>query len=131
MKAKTMRERLFVYASEHFGAQPEYLWERTPQHAVLRRSSNEKWFAVIMKVDGSKIGREKGVIYDIVNVRCSPLMTGSLLAMDGIVPAYHMNKERWVSVLLDGSVDEEQVMSLIDMSYELAGRSGKAVRHSR
>ena len=84
-----------------------------------------------MLVDGSKIGREKGVIYDIVNIKCSPLMTGSLLAMDGIVPAYHMNKEGWVSVLLDGSVDETQVMSLLDMSYELTGQSGRAVRTSR
>ena len=128
MKARNMRERLFGYASDHFGAQPEYLWERTPQHAVLRRSDNAKWFAVIMKVDGSKIGQEKGIILDIVNVRCSPLMTGSLLAVKGIVPAYHMNKESWVSVMLDGSVDEEQIMSLLDMSYELAGRSGSGKR---
>ncbi|WP_303834292.1 MmcQ/YjbR family DNA-binding protein [Ruminococcus flavefaciens] len=128
MAPKTMREKLFEYAAERYGAQPEYLWERTPQHGVLRRRDNEKWFAVIMLVDGSKIGREKGVIYDIVNIKCSPLMTGSLLAMKGIVPAYHMNKENWVSVLLDGSVDETQVMSLLDMSYELAGQSGRAVR---
>lgn len=131
MAQKTMRERLFEYAKQRYGAQPEYLWERTPQHCVLRRRDNEKWFAVIMKVDGSKIGHEKGVIYDILNVKCSPLMTGSLLAMNGIVPAYHMNKENWISVLMDGSVDETQLMSLIDMSYELAGQSGRAVRPSR
>lgn len=128
MKSKSMREKLFKYAAERFGAEPEYLWKRTPQHGVLRRSDNDKWFAVIMLVDGSRVGREKGVIYDIVNIKCSPLMTGSLLAMDGIVPAYHMNKENWVSVLLDGSVEETQVMSLLDMSYELAGQSGRAVR---
>lgn len=128
MKSKTMREKLFKYAAERFGAEPEYLWKRTPQHGVLRRSDNDKWFAVIMLVDGSRVGRENGKIYDIVNIKCSPLMTGSLLAMDGIVPAYHMNKENWVSVLLDGSVEETQVMSLLDMSYELAGQSGRAVR---
>lgn len=128
MKKKTMRDKLFRYAAGHFGAEPEYLWKRTPDCAVLRRSDNGKWFAIAMNVDGSKIGFEKGKIYDIVNIKCSPLMTGSLLAMKGIVPAYHMQKEQWVSVLLDGSVDEEQVKSLIDMSYELAGQSGGSKR---
>ena len=128
MRKLTMCEKLFEYAAERFGAEPEYLWERTPQHGVLRRSDNDKWFAVIMNVDGSKVGLEKGIKVDIVNVKCSPLMTGSLLAMKGIVPAYHMNKESWISVLLDGSVDDKQVMSLLDMSYELAGQGGSGKR---
>ena len=128
MRKLAMREKLFEYAAERFGAKPEYLWSRNPQHGVLRRSDNDKWFAVIMNVDGSKVGLEKGISVDIVNVKCSPLMTGSLLGMKGIVPAYHMNKENWISVLLDGSVEEKQIMSLLDMSYELAGQSGKRLR---
>lgn len=40
-----------------------------------------------------------------------------LIQEDGIMPAYHMNKLHWISVLLDGSVPEEKVRELIDMSF--------------
>ena len=118
------REKLFAYALERYDTKPEYLWSSSAEHGVLRCDSNDKWYAIVMKVDGSKIGLEKGRKVDIVNVRCSPLMTGSLLAMKGIFPAYHMQKAQWVSVLLNGSADDEQVKALLDMSYELASRSG-------
>lgn len=37
----------------------------------------------------------------------------------GFRPAYHMNKQRWVSILLDGSVDIDNIRTLIDTSYDL------------
>lgn len=40
-----------------------------------------------------------------------------LIKQDGIIPAYHMNKQNWVTVLLDGSVKKEQVYDLIDASF--------------
>jgi predicted DNA-binding protein (MmcQ/YjbR family) len=124
----SLKEKLFEYARERYGSEPEYLWKRYPEFAVLRCSANKKWYAIVMSVDGKSLGLEKGVKYEIVNVKCSPLMTGSLLAMKGILPAYHMQKEQWVSVMLDGTVDEEQLLSLMDMSYELASQSGSGKR---
>ncbi|MBR5683136.1 MAG: MmcQ/YjbR family DNA-binding protein [Ruminococcus sp.] len=127
MAALKMRDRLFAFAAERFGTKPEYLWSRTPDCAVLR-CSNDKWYAIVMDVDGSKLGRPELGKVDIVNVKCSPMMTGSLLAVDGIFPAYHMNKESWISVLLDGSVDIEQLKALLEMSHELSGKSGSGRR---
>ena len=40
----------------------------------------------------------------------------------GILPAYHMNKENWISILLDGTVDVEQIFTFLDMSFELTAR---------
>ena len=37
-----------------------------------------------------------------------------------VVPAYHMNKRHWVSIILDGSMSEEQVFQLIAESYKLS-----------
>lgn len=34
-------------------------------------------------------------------------------------PGYHMNKEHWNTILLDGSVQEEELLAWIDESYEL------------
>ncbi len=36
-----------------------------------------------------------------------------------VLPGYHMNKDHWNTVLLDGSVPEEEILSWIDESYEL------------
>jgi len=36
-----------------------------------------------------------------------------------VLPGYHMNKEHWNTVLLDGSVPEEEILSWVDESYEL------------
>ena len=65
-------------------------------------------------------GREGDV--EVMNVKVDPLLAGSLRTQQGILPAYHMNKERWISVLLDGSVPLAQALALLDMSFELTQR---------
>ena len=47
-----------------------------------------------------------------------------LVFLFGIMPAYHMNKMHWVTVLLNGTVPEKRVLELIDMSF-LATASAK------
>lgn len=116
---------VFKYALETFDAKPEYLWAKDPDSAVLRRSDNNKWFAVIMRVTEDKLGLESGGAVDIIDVKCDPLMVGSMRMNDGVFPGYHMNKDHWITVLLDGSADDELVFSLLDMSYELAGKKQK------
>ena len=50
-------------------------------------------------------------------------MVGSLRMKDGILPAYHMNKEHWLSLLLDTTVPKEMVLELISDSFELTSRA--------
>ena len=45
-----------------------------------------------------------------------------------IIPAYHMNKANWISVSLDGSVSDEKVKMLIDMSFRLTAPKIKKVK---
>lgn len=40
-----------------------------------------------------------------------------LIQQDGIMPAYYMNKQHWITALLDGTVPEDKVFDLIDMSF--------------
>lgn len=44
------------------------------------------------------------------------------------MPAYHMNKTRWITVILDGSVSTREIYRLIDASYELADAKSSARR---
>ncbi len=44
---------------------------------------------------------------------------GSFRMEPGIFPGWHMNKAHWLTVTLDGTVDDEKIKFLVDMSYEL------------
>ena len=45
-------------------------------------------------------------------------MIGSFLNKEGYFPAYHMNKTSWITVALDGSVPDDEIRMLLDMSFE-------------
>lgn len=40
-------------------------------------------------------------------------------AYDSVVPAYHQNKEHWNTIILDGSIPDEEVKKMIAISYDL------------
>lgn len=113
------REELIEYAVSEHGAQPEYLWKKYPNYFVLRHSAGGKWFAVVMDVPKRRLGLDgDGGVY-IADLKCGPILGGSYLGKKGFLPAYHMNKENWISVLLDGSVPREEFITLLETSYYL------------
>ena len=120
------RDELIQYAADSFGTEPEYLWTRLPDAFVLRNSSGGKWFAVTMPVRRDRLGLAGTESVDVLNVKCGELLLGSLLGRPGFLPAYHMSKSQWVSVLLDGTVPEEEIRDLLNISYDLTGRMKKA-----
>lgn len=113
------KTELLRYAQEQFGSEPEYLWEKYPTYCVLRHTSNRKWYAVVMEVPGSKLGLSGDGLLEILDIRCGPVLLGSLLGTKGFLPAYHMNKSNWVTILLDGSVPDNEIINLLTVSYDL------------
>lgn len=114
----SQRERIMRYAQDRYGTEPEYLWAKYPNYAVFRQPASRKWFAAIMDLPRSRLGLEGEGTVDVMDVKCGPLMVGSLLAQDGFLPAYHMSKSSWVSVLLDETVPDEQIVPLLELSYD-------------
>ena len=120
-----MKDIVFAYIKRKYKTSPEYLWKKFPEYAVFRYSDNNKWFALQAGVPGEKLGLGGGDLIDVVNVKVDDLFfRDTLIQQDGILPAYHMNKQNWVTVLLDGTVSEKQVLDLIDASF-LATASAK------
>ncbi len=119
-----MREKVIALAGARYGTEAEYCFARFPGFAVLRHP-NRKWYGVIMDLPRAKLGLPGEGTVDALNVKCGPAAAGSLRALPGIYPAYHMQKESWVTVLLDGTVALEQVEILLDMSFRLVGSPGK------
>lgn len=113
------REEIFEYAKKVYGTAPEYLWKKYPDYAVLRTQDTKKWYAVIMKVPKEKLGMKDSGDVEIMNVKCEPEMVHVLIQAEGFFPRYHMNKEHWISILLDGTVGEIKILDFLDRSYEL------------
>lgn len=77
---------------------------------VMKHMENKKWFALLMEV--------KGKLY--LNVKTDPNYSELLRSSyDYIIPAYHMNKEHWNTIIIDDNVDRFLVEELIVHSYEL------------
>ncbi len=116
---KSIKNEIIEFIYERYGNRPEYLWKTSDTTAAIRHSNNKKWYAAIMVVPKSKFNIDSDEPVDLINLKCDPLLMGSLIREMGIFPAFHMNKEKWISVFLDGSVDAERVKFLIALSYDL------------
>ena len=115
-----MREQVFAYIKKQYKASPEYPWGTYENNAVFRHSDNKKWFALVLEVGRDKLGLEGSGRVDAVNLKIDDRMLREVLMQDkGILPAYHMNKKYWISILLDSTIDLNSVMNLLDESYEI------------
>ena len=123
-KVLTYRQDVLTFASEQYGTEPEFLWASYPDYAVLRHW-NGKWYGVVMDVPRERLGLSGQGCVDILNVKCEPDVIGAFRQRDGFLPAYHMNRSHWLTVLLDGTVDRETIVSLLDMSYDLIEKGTK------
>lgn len=113
------RNELIDYIAQTYNTEAEYPWVSAPGYAVFRHANNKKWFAVIMDIPTAKLGLKDGRIIDIMNLKCDPILIGSLQRENGFFPAYHMSKTNWISVALDSSVDSEKIKWLLDLSFDL------------
>ena len=122
------REELFQYARDAYGAEPEYLWAELPAYAVLRHSLGGKWFALAAPMPRKTLGLPGEGTVDVVNLKLDPALVYILREQPGYLPAYHMNKTHWLTVLLDGSVPPERVYDLLNQSYELTKKKMKKAK---
>ena len=112
-----LSNEVISYIKNKYGDELEYLWEKFPSYAVIRNKSNNKWYALIAKIEKNKlIGESKELIW-VLNLRCDSDIVDNV----NIFPGYHMNKKSWISIDLCGNIDIEDVYNLIDKSYELSG----------
>ena len=112
------RERIELYIQERFSAEAEHLWAQYPDYSVFRHPASKKWFGIIMDIARARLGLDGDGTVDILDVKCSPLMIGSLLTEPGFLPAYHMNKDSWITILLDDSLPDERIYPLLELSYD-------------
>ncbi len=112
------RQTVLDYIKKKYSVSPEYPWRKYDSNAVLRHTDNKKWFALLMDVPRNKLGLSGDDSVDVVNLKIDDMFFRDMIIQeDGIMPAWHMNKMHWITVLLDGTVANEKVFELIDMSF--------------
>ena len=111
------RPELLAYVRDYYSVDPDYPWE--DENYVLRHGNNRKWFAVGMNISYERLGMNREGSVDIIDVKCSPLMMGPYLQLPGILPGYHMNKDHWLTILLNGSAANDTITELLEISYEM------------
>ena len=113
------RQELTAYLTDTYGTTGEQLFARHPNFQVFRHTGNRKWFATLTDIPRKNLGLPDDGEISVVNLKCDTRLIGSFRLEPGIFPGWHMNKDHWLSVALDGTVDDEKIRFLVDMSYEL------------
>ena len=118
-KANYTKE-IVAYVKNKYGDELEFLWEKSPKNAVIRRKSSNKWYVVILTVSKRKLNLDSDEIIEVINLHNIAEEMKKLIDNKKYFPAYHMNKKYWCTICLDGTVELEEIYKLIDISYELA-----------
>ncbi len=111
------KDGLIRYVAERYSTEAEYPWD--DENFIFRHSGNRKWFAVAMRVPYQRLGIRREGTVDIVDVKCGPLLMDAYRKQQGILPGYHMNKDHWVTILLDGSAEDALIRELLEISFDL------------
>ena len=108
----------FIY--ETYDVMPEFLWPNIPSYAAFRKKQGGKWFAVIGSVPRCKVDPASRSAKDVevINVKVDKEQINALLALDGIYPAFHMNKKCWVSIIFDDTLADTDIQRMVGDSYE-------------
>ena len=113
-------KRIMTRVQEKYEKQLEYIWEKSPDTAVLRHDDNQKWYAVLMKISWEKLDNSREGQVEVVNLKHDQV--ADLLVEKGIYPAFHMNKRYWISLPLDDTLSDEQVLELFERSWFLTSK---------
>ncbi|MEQ6438208.1 MmcQ/YjbR family DNA-binding protein [Comamonas sp. w2-DMI] len=113
-------QQVIAYAREKYQDELQFLWQRFPKNAILRRQDNDKWYAALLVLEKRKLGLNEDGLVDIIDLRGDPEAIRALVDGKRYFPGFHMNKKHWYTMCLDGSVPVEEVFARLDESYLLA-----------
>ena len=146
---KSTSKKVINYVKDKFDGELEFLWDNF-DGAVFRNKDNQKWYGVMMKVkeksfvtstikrmkvDGVKSKNERinkkdfsdDDLVELIDIHIDKNKAKELIDYETIFPGYHMNKESWITIILDNSTKLKELYKLIDDSYQMTVKSGSYV----
>ena len=124
MSEKRQANIVVKHIKSEYEANPELLWpDRYPGYAVFRHDSNKKWFALVATISSKSLGLKDDKAIDVINLKFDKNQTYDFAeTSDHIFPAFHMNKNNWITIWLDGTLPNGLIFELIKKSYLLSAK---------
>ncbi len=139
-------KKIIAYVKEKYDGELEFLWDDY-DGAVYRNKDNLKWYGVIMKVKEqsfvtSTLKRMKlaGVssnhklfsktefsdndYLEVLDLHIDKSKSKEIIDYEKVFPGYHMNKDSWISIILDKDTPLREVYKYLDDSYQMTVKSG-------
>ena len=116
----TQAKKIIKYIKEKYNDELEYLWKKFPNNAIWRNKNNNKWYGALLEIPESKLGIESDKIIEIIDLRYQKDKIKEIVDKQKVFTGYHMNKNSWITIKLDGSVKIEKIFTLIDNSYNIS-----------
>ena len=99
------KKELIDHINETYNLSPEYIFKKFPDYCVFRHQKSN---------DDASDHR----IINILDLKVDPELGGILRGKEGYFPAYHMNKEHWISIDLRKIEKLDELADLIDGSFK-------------
>lgn len=114
-----IKGQITKYIQDKFDVNPSHPFSKYPNCCTFKTKENGKWFAVLMDIPAErlKLGGQEEV--SIINLKATFETIQCLIDNITILPAYHMHKKSWMTILCNKNTDIEQLKKLIAESYQL------------
>ncbi len=124
MNSNSQINKIIEHIKTEYAAEPEFLWpDRYPSYAVFRHHDNKKWFALVATISSKSLGLKEDKTIDVINLKFDKNQTYDFAGTSNhIFPAYHMNKNNWITIWLDGTLSDQLIFKLIKKSYFLSDK---------
>ncbi len=139
-------KKVCEYIKDKYDGELEYLWDDY-DGAVFRNKENLKWYGVMMKIKVksfvtstlkrlklsgkttdfellNKSDIDDDALMEVIDLHIDKEKSQELIDYKKIFPGYHMNKDSWITIILDKNTDLKMLYNLIDASYQMTVKSG-------
>ena len=96
------------------------MWKKFPSDAVFKNPDTNKWYGVIMNIKRSKIDNKSDEYIDIMNIKLDKAKVWELLHQNGFYPAWHMNKKSWITIVMDDTLKDNEIINYIHISHSFS-----------
>ncbi len=108
---------LIKYVKEKYGDNLEFLWDNFPTDAIWRNKINSKWYGLLLVINLNKLGLDINKEEEIIVLRYDKDKINKIVDNKKIFKGYHMNKNSWITIILNNSVNIKEIYKFLDNSY--------------
>lgn len=123
-----LKTQIMQWLTDTYGTTPETPWDDLPSYYTFKTAHTDKWYALFMDIAPKCLSLQGDALVQVVNLKADAEDVKNAVDNVHVFPAYHMNKQHWLTVLLNATTDVALLKNLLAKSYVLADAKGKKQR---